>query len=165
MTVVQATRHRVTTAINPTSPPMPTRPHRIHLAGPWEWLPNGHTEEGNCVIQTCQLPFAVSTIDGSKCSGTLRRKFHCPTGLSEKSSVMIVIECNSEASVSLNGQRLKAVTPSTINSGVDSATQRIDFDVSKLLTPFNELCVCLLPLTPNQTPSLASACLEICDAV
>ena len=144
---------------------MPTKPHRIRLAGPWEWLPNLQTEDGNCAIQTCQLPFAVSSKVGSQSSGTLRRKFHCPTGLNEKSSVLIVIECSSEASVSLNGQIVNAVTPSTLGAGVDSAPQRIDFDVSKMLKPFNELCVCLPPLTPSQTPCLTSACLEICDAV
>lgn len=144
---------------------MPTKPHRIRLAGPWEWLPNGQTEDGNHAIQTFQLPFTVSSNDASQSSGTLRRKFHCPTGLNEKSIVMIVIECNSAASVSLNGQIVNAVTPSTMGSGVDLTPQRVDFDVSKLLKPFNELCVSLSQLTPSQAPCLTSACLEISDAV
>lgn len=144
---------------------MPTKPHRIRLAGPWEWLPNGQNEDGNLAIQTCQLPFRVSSNDGSQSNGTLRRKFHCPTGLDEKSSVIIVLECNSAASVSLNGQRLNAVTPSKLGTTVDSSPQRIDFDVSNLLKPFNELCVTLSELIPDETPCLTSACLEICDAV
>lgn len=146
--------------------------HKIRLAGPWEWSP-AHSL-ANCgepqsiptppARQTCQLPFRLDKDrDGSQVS--LIRRFHCPTGIGEKTNLVIALEVgNAVAQIRLNGEAISRVSLQGLNgqSAADTATNPLQrFEVSSPLRPFNEMNVLLTPIDVAEVAVLVSASLEI----
>ena len=154
------------------------KPHQIRLAGPWEWClaASGDEFAVKPAVTRCQLPFTPEFNSDSN-AVSLRRGFHRPTGIDERTMILVVLDFSGVAAsrgrdtlaaptvVSLNGQEVFVMkTESLPDAASVSPTKRIQmaFDVSKLLKPFNDLHVMILA-SLNASTSLDAACLEIHD--
>ena len=104
-------------------------PHVIRLRGPWlyevvEGDPGTHPRRGKV-----KMPTDWAETLGNDFRGRVRctRHFGKPTGLHDRSLVMLVME-HAVTQVTLNGQQLTESSPR-------------QFDVTDHLPPRNELCV------------------------
>lgn len=153
-------------------------PHQIRLAGPWEWslVPSGGEIAVKPAVTRCQLPFTPEFNSDSN-AVILRRGFHRPTGIDERTRILVVLDFGGVAAsssrhtlaaltaVSLNGQEVLFMkTESLPDSASVSPLKkvRMAFDVSRLLKPFNELHV-VISASLNASTSLDAACFEIHD--
>lgn len=114
----------------PESSPLP---HDIRLAGPWEYSAGTATD-----WQRCKLPW---TTPDKAASFTIRRKFHRPTGIDEKSVLsLIVIAPSTIDSIDLNAASVtcaNASPHSSSNDASDVALLENEFVVTTLLKEFN----------------------------
>jgi len=109
--------------------------HTIRLAGPWELQTSS-----DATVERVTLPHRISSGE------ELRRKFHCPSGLTNDSTVRIVLtSTGSDIQLQLNGRNAPPV-----------ANADGQFDVSGLLQPFNALTA-----SSSKTATLTTAVLEI----
>ncbi|MCA9049371.1 MAG: hypothetical protein KDA89_11620 [Planctomycetaceae bacterium] len=138
--------------------------HTIRLAGPWELvrLPDNS-------VSRIQLPWAaVSSATGPR-TAMLRRRFNQPTGLTENTSLKILVS----ASVPLSEIR---VNDECVPSSGISDTQRSpktemfsvivnSFDITHCIRPYNVLEISTdLPGIPDGSGvSVESVVLQICE--
>lgn len=95
-------------------------PHHIRLAGPWD---QRESLDDSADWKRCQLPVKIGpTIQ-------VRRRFHRPSGLDEKSQVFIVIQAAESVQAKLNDQDLTAV----------AVENELVFAASDALISFNTL--------------------------
>ena len=146
--------------------------HKIRLAGPWEWSPVDSSGECSDLTeaqtrskrQTCQLPFQFVKDHGCLPISLVRR-FHCPTGISEKTTICVALEVSRPViQVRLNGRLVSEDSQNAVDApGVppETATYSQRFDVSGALKPFNELNVLLSPMESGEMAELISVNLEI----
>lgn len=143
--------------------------HQIRLAGPWEWHliqePDGQESEAavSSERKPCELPFGLK-IPVPRQSVALFRRFHCPTGIDDSTTVAIVLALQGAAAEVLINRIAAPNLPgrhSESSDGVDATTLR--FDISRLLKPFNELQVLIRPTATAAGTGgvLISACLEM----
>jgi hypothetical protein len=139
-------------------------PHRIRLAGPWEWCNSSSQSPGD--RQTCQLPFSSSADNGDHpgaCGSLLlSRRFHCPTGIDSTTVVKIALEVQAgNAEAKLNGVPLEAEVEADDIQQDAKSIRIVRFSVSGALRPFNELQVFLSRAADGVAATLVSAYLEI----
>lgn len=115
-------------------------PHQIRLAGPWEVCRDGQN------WQRCALPQPQTTEDLTS-DMQLRRRFHRPTGLDEKSVVNICVTASSCLNTLwLNDRPLSAEVTQKHDEGATSI-----FQVTQDLIEFNVL---LLKSASGESPDL-----------
>lgn len=102
--------------------------HRINLRGPWDYEFDGG------VSGTQAMPREWRTLFNDRAgTATFRRKFHRPTNLDPHERVLIVFtEVAGSGRVSINGDHVGEFT---------AHGELVDFEITKLLKPFNELTV------------------------
>lgn len=139
--------------------------HRIRLAGPWEWqaLTETNGVAGTGEVHKCQLPFPSEPNVVAGQGILLRRRFHCPTGMSATTTVTVAIEIQDGIpQLTLNDRILTGVADSEFTELASSAmTNQWRFDVSGFLKSYNELQVRLIPIRLDSLPRLHAAALEI----
>ena len=125
---------------------MPQR-HTIRLRGPWWGVAScggdadaAATDGGNKSQFKTTIPFGWPDQISSDFAGTVRltRKFNCSAGMSDADEVWLTISSLAvPAEIRLNG----SLVGSTI--GAANLQADIEFAISTLLTPFNELVILL----------------------
>lgn len=138
-------------------------PHRIRLAGPWEWCDFSSQSPGD--RQSCQLPFSSTADSGDHrdcVSLLLSRRFHCPTGIDSATVVKIALEVqSSKAEATLNEVPLETDAEADDFPQDAKPIRVVRFPVSGALRPFNELKVFLSHASDGVAATLLSAYLEI----
>ncbi len=140
------------------------KPHRIRLAGPWEWQRAGSevSPDGE-PRKTCQLPFRRTDESAGNYEMVFFRGFHCPTGLGTTTTVAVAIEVeNAAAQIWVNGEPSMAECDVPSSAG-DIASTMWRCDVSSRLKPFNELKIKIASNHEQSQHGLISVCLEITD--
>jgi hypothetical protein len=141
-------------------------PHKIRLAGPWEWQRAGASGDQRSESRvTCQLPFEVTEECAENLSLSLFRRFHCPTGLELTTTVAVCLEIeNAVPQIWLNGEVYAAERVALLSPG-NSASVTWRCDVTNRLKSFNELQI-VIPANPEPSPlkpRLMSVQLEISE--
>jgi hypothetical protein len=72
---------------------MNRQPHRIRLQGPWEIAPPGDASS----FQRIMLPDEVERLAEFPNGFSLRRRFHRPTGLSERDRLVLVLPASANS--------------------------------------------------------------------
>ena len=145
--------------------------HKIRLAGPWESSPvdtvvshSGLPDaQAASIRHPCQLPFQ-SDKDRICSSVLLVRRFHCPTGITEKTTLFIALEVrHAVTQVRLNGSEISRASSNDVDGPVvESVVEPLQrFEILSPLKPFNELNVLLTPLDTANVATLVSVSLEI----
>ncbi|MCH2200359.1 MAG: hypothetical protein MK102_00195 [Fuerstiella sp.] len=121
--------------------------HTIRLAGPWEQQTEG------AIAEPTVLPCCVSSDERPT---ALIRKFHRPSGLTDKSKIHIIITVDTDSlDATLNGQPIPASDCQRSGSWF-----QISLDVTAMLESFNALSI---RRHENQGLTLRTAVIRIQD--
>jgi hypothetical protein len=148
--------------------------HSIRLAGPWEWRSFSGTAEKSDISEfvKCQLPFPDASC-APPGSIVMRRRFHRPTGLDDRTTVRVALQFRGNKSahsaqamesclqVRVNDQGVPATVVESPENSDSNGEIRLQLrcDISPLLRPFNDLQIDFNH--PEHQLSLEAACLEI----